>query len=205
MKIKILAIALFIFFLLFAFGSISLCAQEKLIFKKNRYKVGFITGYGTQGANLESRVEDYDYEVHLYQLQCYYTLVKKKRGSIELLLQPQFNLTKLRPVDWLDVEMQGYEFGLNGGLLYRKYVFKGFISLYACLSTGPHFTSRTPLRQARGFLFSDNLFMGTSIKVYKKLYLDVRYGIRHISNAGLKAPNNGLNDIVFSEGLYFAF
>ncbi|MEP6614086.1 MAG: acyloxyacyl hydrolase [Mucilaginibacter sp.] len=101
--------------------------------------------------------------------------------------------------------LTGYEYGLNVGFLFRKNVAKDLASFYMMLSTGPHYESGTPHRQANGFLFSNNLCAGIDLRVYKTLYLDVRPGIRHISNAKLRVPNAGLNDITFTEGFFAAF
>jgi hypothetical protein len=75
--------------------------------------------------------------------------------------------------------------------------------LYAGLSTGPHYVSDAPRRQAPGFLFSDNLIAGLNYAASKVLVLDFRFGARHISNANFKEPNGGVNNLILQFGLKF--
>ena len=74
--------------------------------------------------------------------------------------------------------------------------------LYGLISSGPHYVSGTPERQADGFIFSDNLLLGLNVKLFEKIYLDLRSGFRHISNAGLNHPNGGVNDLVLNGGVF---
>ena len=120
-----------------------------------------------------------------------------------MLAQPQFNLTTYRPMDMLDNESKGYEWGLNAGVLVRKILFKDRISLYLLLSAGPHYISGAPERQSSGFIFSDNLFIGMTVKINENTHIDLRPGFRHLSNAGLTDRNGGINNVVFSGGIIF--
>jgi hypothetical protein len=174
-------------------------AQEDLIFHGHRHKVGFISGYGDQFFLDVS----YSYHVYFLQAQYYYSLVRKQSWSLEVLLQPQYNLTSYRPVDSDPDRRNGYEYGLNAAILIRKNLEEDHFSLYAFLGTGPHYVSDTPKRQANGFIFSDNLFIGANIKLIPNLYLDIRPGFRHISNLGLQDPNWGIHTFVMSGGLLF--
>ncbi|MBM3441042.1 MAG: acyloxyacyl hydrolase, partial [Bacteroidetes bacterium] len=61
----------------------------------------------------------------------------------------------------------------------------------------------TPTRQARGFIFSDNAFGGVNLKCAKHTWIDLRIGFRHISNAGLREPNGGVNNLMLSGGFIF--
>ena len=86
---------------------------------------------------------------------------------------------------WLDISMQ-----LNSNA-----------SLSLDIGTGPHFITIDTERQARGFAFSDNLFViyklwpgGTNKEV--KAFL----GFRHVSNASLMRPNGGIDNLVFGIG-----
>jgi hypothetical protein len=111
--------------------------------------------------------------------------------------QPQFNLVKATntPEGSLD-----YEFGLNLGI-------RNFIEcnpgwyLYQMLGSGPHFFSANLTRQARGFIFSDNLAFGSFIRLKKSCFLNVQAGIRHISNANIHLPNRGVNTYNIMLGL----
>lgn len=103
------------------------------------------------------------------------------------------------------VTSKGYEIGLNIGLLARRNFSNDKFSIYGIISSGPHFISGVPERQAPGFLFSDNIFIGISPKIYKMLYLDFRLGFRHMSNMDLKEPNKGINNAIVNCGLFYSF
>lgn len=192
----------------------NLLAQESNLFNDSKHRIGFNTGFGFQKrvfpiTDTEGGVEyvrvglnlKYKYEVSYFQAQYYYGFLRKKTWGLDLLVQPQFNQTKYRFLNTDSKEIKGYEFGVNFGLLIRKNIFNDFLSFYMCLSVGPHYISGVPQRQSKGFIFSDNLFIGSNIKIYKNAYLDFRYGIRHISNASLTDRNGGINDLFISIGL----
>jgi hypothetical protein len=60
---------------------------------------------------------------------------------------------------------------------------------------GPHYVNVNTSRQAKGFIFSDNFSL-----VYRRkagdYALGLIFGIRHISNAGLQQPNNGIDNLM---------
>lgn len=159
--------------------------------------IGQLLGMGKTGFNVAS---NYYYHVNFYELQYYRTLKKRNRYEFDLLVQPQYNVTRygLYPesTDYLDA----YEYGVNLGILFNHKWSDGPFSYYFSLSTGPHYASGTPHREASGFLFADNLAAGLNLKLYKGLYADVRFGLRHMSNAGTRLPNAGVNNLVFKEG-----
>lgn len=163
----------------------------------NRTKIGFISGYGGQDFLKIS----YDYHVLFFQGQYYYTLLPKKTWGLELIVQPQYNLVKYKRNNEAKNYTNGYDLGINAGILVRKNIVNDNLSSYILLSSGPHYASGTPPRQANGFTFSDNLLIGLTVKISNNLFLDIRTGIRHMSNAGLKHPNGGINNFVLSGGL----
>ena len=194
----------------------NLLAQETNLFNNSKHRIGFNTGFGYQKISIaipDDEVEggviyvesglnvEYKYEVSYFQAQYYYGFLRKKSWGLDLLVQPQFNQTKYRFLNTDLEDIKGYEFGVNFGLLIRKNIFKDFLSFYLCLSVGPHYISGAPERQSKGFIFSDNLFGGANIKIYKNAYLDFRYGFRHISNASLTKRNGGINNIIYSLGI----
>ena len=62
------------------------------------------------------------------------------------------------------------------------------------LGSGPHFITADVKRQAKGFIFSDNAALGFMKSLEKKaLFLNFQMRWRHISNAGLKDPNGGVD------------
>lgn len=192
----------------------NLFAQETSLFNNSRHRVGFVKAFGYQTTliavpNMVGGVDfeevglnaDYDYEVDFHQAQYYYGFLRKKTWGLDFLVQPQYNTTKYRLVGKDSEKLNGYELGVNLGLLIRKNIFKDFLSLYALISVGPHYVSGVPQRQSKGFIFSDNLFIGSNIKLYKNIYIDIRTGIRHISNASLTEQNGGINNLISSIGL----
>lgn len=192
----------------------ALFAQDTSLFNNSKHRVGFVKAFGYQTTltavpNLAGGIKyeevglnaDYDYEVEFYQAQLYYGFLRKKTWGLDLLVQPQYNTTRYRLVGKDSEKLKGYEFGVNLGVLIRKNVFKDFLSFYAVLSVGPHYVSGVPQRQSKGFIFSDNLFIGSNIKLYKNIYLDIRSGIRHISNASLTEKNGGVNNLISSLGI----
>lgn len=210
-------------------------AQEQIIFKGNKYKIGFMVGYGAQ--NLDQAIHQlsesnqarilawaaekgidpadvgldvpYNYQVYYYQFQYYYTISSNRTTSTELLFQPQYNVTRYQPVMGHSGELgdvvKGYEFGINISLVFRKNILSDYVSLYMGFGAGPHWVSGTPIVQADGFIFSLTGFAGVNLKLVKDLYLDFRPGISHISNAGIKHPNKGLNDLVISAGFFITY
>ena len=77
------------------------------------------------------------------------------------------------------------------------------ISLLA--GAGPHYISVETERQAKGFIFSDNFLLAYRRKLLlgrEPYELSVYSGFRHISNASLKQPNGGIDNIII--GLGFA-
>ena len=55
-------------------------------------------------------------------------------------------------------------------------------------------------RMANGFAFSDVLSFGLTYKI-KAISFDVRYGVRHVSNAELQQPNSGYNTTNLEVGI----
>jgi hypothetical protein len=190
-----------------------LSAQENNKFNNSKHRIGFVFAFGYQttltaipSLNGEVKYEEvglnveYEYEVDFFQAQYYYKILAKKTWGLDLLVQPQYNTTVYRLKGKDSEKLKGYEFGVNFGVLIRKNIFKDFLSLYSFISVGPHYVSGVPQRQSKGFIFSDNLFIGSNIKLHKKVYLDIRSGLRHISNASITNNNGGVNNLVSSIG-----
>lgn len=176
-------------------------SQDSMMFNGKRHKAGFIAGYGGQFAIHVP----YDYKVCYLQGQYNYSVVLKRTWSFEILLQPQFNLTNYRYVNDSSERSRGFEYGLNVAVLFRKNFWNDLFGCYIFIGTGPHFVSGVPRRQTEGFIFSDNLFIGLTLKLSENLYLDIRPGFRHISNAGIENPNGGVNTSVISGGVFYTF
>lgn len=162
-------------------------AQEK----PTRFRsAGAIVGYGHQ-INIETK-----YNPIFFAGDFSWQFGKtRKKNFLALYLEPQFNLVAtIRPLD--------IEFGSNIGLRYYEQLAPGFL-LYQMLGSGPHYITADLPRQARGFIFSDNLAVGFFKQLHKEkpLSLNMQFRVRHISNAGLKLPNSGVNTLNVLVGL----
>jgi hypothetical protein len=122
----------------------------------------------------------------------------RKKDFVSWYAEPQFNFVKADSTRKGSID---YEFGLNLGIRNYVKINEGFY-FYQMLGSGPHYISAKVGRQASGFIFSDNLALGTLLRLTKKnLFLNFQYVQRHISNANLKAPNGGVNSYNFVIGL----
>ena len=93
------------------------------------------------------------------------------------------------------------EFGVNMGISFFV-IQSPNLSITAAIGSGPHFITVETGRQSNGFIFSDNLELGSQYElrsVNTTLLLKLRY--RHISNAGLKEPNGGIDNFFIIAGL----
>lgn len=234
-QVKFVRIANIIFVITLILLSFTLQAQDNLIFKGKRHKIGFMAGFGGQSLDQlinelsesnQAKIREwleikginpedigthvpYDFRVKFFQLQYYYSISSKKTTSTELLFQPQYNITEYQPVKAEPGELMetvdGYEAGISCSLLFRKNILSDYISLYFGIGAGPFWVSGTPIVQADGFIFTLTGFAGINLKLIDNLYLDFRPGYTHISNAGIKYPNRGLNDVVISGGFYLTY
>ena len=179
---------------------INLSAQEKENyprFNDSKHQLSVLYGYGGQDL-LDVR---YQYEVQFFKLQYSFTVLNKEKWAMDAVAIPQYNIVRLRPRTRFPDETNGIEYGINFGVLLRKKLKSDVFSPYILASAGPHYISDAPTRQATGFIFSDNFFIGTNIKLHNRLYFDVRIGIRHISNFNIKLRNLGINNTIANVGL----
>ena len=193
----------------FLFKSQKVLANDTL-FKQKEDRIGLMVGCGFQYLGQVMGNDDhrlalktkYSYQITFFQLQYYISISNKKTFGMDILVQPQYNTTKLKAHDDDGFFQNGYELGSNLGLVIRETLNADQLTFYCLISSGPHYVSRSPQRQANGFIFSDNFSVGVNLKVYKKLHLDIRPGFRHISNAGFRAPNGGVNTMVITSGFF---
>jgi hypothetical protein len=151
---------------------------------------GAIVGYGHQ-INIETK-----YNPIFFAGDLSWQFGKERRKHfLAFYLEPQFNLVAtVRPLD--------IEFGSNIGLRYYEQLSPG-LYIYQMLGSGPHYITADLPRQAKGFIFSDNLAFGLfrQLNKNKPLFLNLQFRVRHISNAGLKLPNSGVNTLNILVGL----
>lgn len=94
----------------------------------------------------------------------------------------------------LNIEF-GFHAGFDMNLLISP---EHALGLY--IGSGPHFVTLQTRRQSSGFLFSDNFILNYKGALFKKGYLHLFAGFRHISNAGLKIPNFGIDNALLGIG-----
>ena len=192
--------------ILFLFG---LCvfqlgvAQYEASDGMHRSRFGIQYGHGTNEMPWTNLDIAYHYEVNLLQLQYYYAIKNGKTFACDLLLAPQYNTTNYRKVDQVGELYNGYELGFTAGFSPRLNMVKGTLGLYVLITSGPMYISGTPGRQAEGFNFSSTAATGVQLRLLKKTYIDLRTGIRHLSNAGTERPNGGVNNLVWSLGVNY--
>lgn len=185
--------------ILFVLFPVLVFSQEIKSLHTSKHKIGFDYGLGkNNGLGFTAIDIDRDYEVHLLQFQYYRSLIRYKTFGLEAVGQPQINFAKFKTDSG---SKKAIEFGLNIGLLFRFIFFNERLSIYGLISSGPHFISKTPQRQANNFIFSDNFFGGINYKISEGLYVDVRPGKRHVSNLDLQSPNGGINTFVLNIGI----
>ncbi len=203
MKHKFLLVLLL--FLLLYNNSI---AQEN----NNKYRIGFIYGFGEQGVFPFSST-DYTYEIQFYKAQINYALFERGKFNFEINIEPSYYSSKHQLLNeyFVTPDEENYlqkraeytqlksmnEYVLGIGYIVRYSIFKP-LSSYVLGSIGPMYIDTETERMAKGFAFSDVFSIGLSYKV-KTVSFDVRYSVRHVSNANFQTPNNGYNstDIEF--------
>lgn len=95
-----------------------------------------------------------------------------------------------------------YEFGFFVNLN-LSFAITQWDMLSLVAGAGPHYISIETERQAKGFTFSDNLMIAYRRKLVMNAdfyEVSVYTGIRHLSNAGIKEPNKGIDNIVMGIG-----
>jgi hypothetical protein len=134
-----------------------------------------------------------------YQLLLYYNfanLLKGKKNDLYIYLEPQLVWVHFSPKAGHD-----WEFGSNLGLEYRWNV-SGRTAITAAIGSGPHYVTVRTAQQHRGFIFSDNFTAGLHQRLGNGgLHLDLKLRFRHISNANLAKPNNGIDSWFVLAGL----
>jgi hypothetical protein len=109
--------------------------------------------------------------------------------NVSLDFLPQYNLVILNKQ--LDVE-----FGTNVYLDFGFQLSKSSI-LSLIIGSGPHFITVETSKQINGFIFSDTFLLAYKQKIDDNLELGIFSGYRHLSNASIKQPNNGIDNIMF--------
>ena len=164
-------------------------------------KMGLFIGYGAPNLAFLNLNIEYDYHVLLIQGQMERSLSSKKIVAVDLVIQPQINTASFAEQSNSHSRRHNWEVGVGLGLLVRSNMKKRNWSPYLLASIGPHFISSSLARQSKGFIFSDNVWIGFKWNVNYSLCMDVRLGFRHLSNAGIKQPNGGINSLQSGIGI----
>ena len=117
-------------------------------------------------------------------LKRYLAPLNEHKGTLSFILEPQVNPAFNPRTD--------IEFGVGVGLKYA-YPVTEKISPYIMGTVGPHFFTLKNEDQATGFVFANTFGAGLYFYLDKKSAINLGYRYRHISNAGIKDPNGGIN------------
>lgn len=172
-----------IFFIVLLFCAVTVQAQDQTTFKSAGAMMGL-------GKNLDRITY-----TPLFFAGDFSWQFKKgvKKTFFGWYLEPQFNLV------FTDGPVQ-IELGSNIGIRFYQQLGEKFY-LYQLLGSGPHLITANLARQAKGFIFSDNIGIGFFQLIKEKVALNFQVKYRHISNASLEKPNAGVNNIIVMVGL----
>ncbi len=174
---------------------------------KEKLKIGFNYGYGNEG-NFLINSDSYTYEGQFYKIQLNYRIIEKRRWNFEINVEPSIYLYQYQLLNepktgmstrnellenQLDLSKKNElnEYVLNLGFIAR-YKLVNNLSTYSLISVGPMYSDKDTERMNAGFAFSDVLGLGMGYKV-EDVFLDLRFSVRHVSNAGFSLPNKGYN------------
>jgi lipid A 3-O-deacylase len=155
----------------------------------------FIIGMGT------GKIPEGDYQPVLLiwhfgiDLKKYFPRLEEHRGTVSFFMETQFN-----PAYNPD---NNFEFGISPGFQYR-FPFTEKLSGYLLAAVGPHYISLVTKNQANGFIFSDAVGGGFYYFLSENSAINIGYRWRHLSNAGINMPNDGINTNFITFG-YAAF
>ena len=182
--------AAFILFFVFA-GTLTAQESEK---KPFFIEQGIVIGYGN---GIDSvNLPEGNYKVAFLMAHMGIDLFRNKParkpipGNCILFFEPQVNPVFIKRKDGY---RHALEFGLNVGFQHVYPLVENFLSTYIFISTGPHFMSANTVRQAKGFLFSDNFGAGIYLFPGKNAAINLGFRLRHMSNADTRSPNQGIN------------
>ena len=167
-----------VLFFVFAGQMYSAYAQEIVVIESKVKRLGVVYGYGPEYFPFHNNTLnnafgiDGKYSVSSVQAQYYQGLYKYKLIDTYLVFLPQFNVSHYKESSIFEEFKPGYEFGVNLGFLLQKELLNSHLNLFTILSLGPHYISGGPTKQATGFIFSDNVFVGLDIKLSKNIFFD---------------------------------
>ncbi|HBF89445.1 MAG TPA: hypothetical protein DDX39_12460 [Bacteroidales bacterium] len=188
---------LFTVLLLFFFVSLIQAQEDNGMRYINAKARGLQVSYGYTYYNLSewTNVGESGTPYHPILLQAYFhnpLYETKNHFNVSVEFLPQINLVFFNS----NVE---FELGVN---VFFDFSFE--LSKKAILSfnigSGPHFITVESTKQAKGYLFSDNFILAYKRKFSNDIELSIHSGYRHMSNASIKSPNNGIDNILVGVG-----
>jgi hypothetical protein len=152
---------------------------------------GFYSGVG-EGYVTEGPYRPIFFILHLgVDLKRWIPPLQGHRGTLSLYLEPQVNPS--------GTPKQNVELGIGVGVKYL-YRFGDALGLYGQASVGPHYITLNTVDQAQGFLFANTVGGGVNVFLSPGSALDIGYRLRHLSNAGSRLPNHGINSDILLIG-----
>ena len=150
-------------------------------------ELGFYSGAG-YGQVTEGAYVPIFFILHMgTDLKRWFPSLEKHRGKLSLFFEPQVNPS--------GQPKQNVELGIGVGLKYA-YPIGDVFSVYILGSVGPHYITLNTEDQAQGFLFADTIGGGVSVTISPGAALNIEYRFRHLSNAGLRLPNHGIENSI---------
>lgn len=168
--------------LLFLLLSSRLAAQDWNPIGKS---IGLYIGYSFVDESLRDQQR-----YHPLLIMVQYHLPINRNKKLAMYIEPQFNLATLSRTN---VRYDEWEAGVNLGLRYHVPVGERGAA-WAGIAAGPHWLTAETGQQASGFIFSDNFSAGYTHQVAQQWNWSGQLRFRHLSNAGFKEPNIGLDN-----------
>jgi hypothetical protein len=160
-------------------------------------ELGFYAGAG-YGDVVEGPYIPIFFIVHMgMDMKRWFPSLQGHRGTLSLFFEPQFGVAAFN-------KQNGVEFGVGVGLKYA-YPIGDSYSVYILGSVGPHVMSLETQDQADGFIFNDTIGLGMNYMISPGTAIDVQCRLRHLSNAGIKEPNYGIENLIGLVGLTLFF
>nr|WP_299384704.1 acyloxyacyl hydrolase [Allomuricauda sp.] len=194
-------------------------AQRATSYEKGIQRMGFNYGQGTQ-QSFPFASDSYTYDVTYVKFNYNRSIINGKKLRLGINIEPGIYFSTEGEFPKIETDNTEVKAVSKGGseetqalvMDYRKmneyvldigvqmsYPIQKNLDWYLLGSVGPMIIDTQTQRQKKGFAFSDIFSMGLLYHL-KNLVVDLRYGIRHVSNAGFGRPNKGYNSTNFEMG-----
>lgn len=175
--------------------------------KESYPRFGVSFGYGNQvmkifGGGIDLNVK-YLYEVYLFEVDYITSLFAGETWNVESQLNIIYGYSNFKSNINNREKIKSSEVGINSGFLIKKNIWDDNLKIYFASSLGLIYTEALPERQISGIMFCGNYSVGVQIKLNRNHFIDLRTGFRHLSNAGLRRPNGGINNWIVNFGSVF--